>query len=38
VAQPGMAVAAPQQEPAAAGARSEAAVVVQQEPALAGGS
>jgi hypothetical protein len=33
-----MAVAAPQQEPAAAGARSEAAVVVQQEPALADNS
>jgi hypothetical protein len=33
-----MAVAAPQQEPAAAGARSDAAVVVQQGPALAGSS
>jgi hypothetical protein len=33
-----MAVAAPQQEPVAAVARSEAAAVVQQEPALAGSS
>jgi hypothetical protein len=33
-----MAVTAPQQEPAAVGARSEAVVVVQQEPALAGSS